>query len=299
MNISNTLRKTVWASDIADINNDGWPDIMVLDMKAEDPFRYKELDHVLKIDRYNLLVQYGYGRQTAHNVLQLNMGNNTFAEIGQIAGVAATDWSWAPLIADFDNDGWRDLYITNGYRRDVTNLDYTNFLIDSVTKAGGVSQERFPNLDDFLVYIPEKKLSNYFYINSGDLTFINATKQAGMDIPSFSNGAAYADLDLDGDLDIIVNNIGEPAFIYRNDIEDNNWLQIDFEYDNGNIQGIGTGIDIYAGDLHQYGMISVNKGFLSASEPIAHFGLGEVSQIDSIVVQWPNGKKRNRQTGKN
>ncbi len=278
-------------SDIADINNDGLPDIMVLDMKAEDPIRYKELDNVLKIDRYSLLVQYDYGRQTVRNMLQLNMGNDTYAEIGQVAGVAATDWSWAPLLADFDNDGWRDIYITNGYRKDVTNLDYMNFFRDSVNKAGGLTPQRYPDLADFLIHIPEKKLSNYLYINSGDLTFIDAAQQAGMDHPSFSNGAAYADLDLDGDLDIIVNNMEAPAFVYRNDISGKSWLQIEVEYDSGNSHGIGTEIDVYAGDLHQYAIITVNKGFLSASEPVAHFGLGAVSQIDSIILKWPDGRK--------
>ncbi len=278
-------------TDIADINNDGLPDIIVLDMKAEDPIRYKELENSLHIDRYNLLVQYGYGRQTVRNMLQLNMGNNTFADIGQIAGIAATDWSWSPLLADFDNDGWRDIYITNGYRKDVTALDYTNYFLDSVNKSGGVSAAAFPDLADFLIYIPEKKLSNYLYINSGNLTFLNAAKQAGMDHPSFSNGAAYADLDLDGDLDIIVSNIDAPAFLYRNDIANKNWLQIVVEYDGGNTHGIGTEIDMYAGELHQYAMISVNKGFLSASEPVAHFGLGSIAQIDSIIIQWPDGRK--------
>ncbi|MDZ4747753.1 MAG: CRTAC1 family protein [Saprospiraceae bacterium] len=276
-------------SDVVDINNDGLVDIMVLDMKTEDPIRYKELAHVMQLDRYNLMVQYGYGRQSGRNVLQLNNGNNTFREIGQFAGISATDWSWAQLIADFDNDGWKDIYITNGYRKDVTNLDYTNFFRDSIDRTGGLTAQRFPDINKFLEKIPSKKISNYLYINGGDLSFINAGKQAGMDHPSFSNGAAYADLDLDGDLDIVVNNIDDPAFIYRNDIKGKNWLQIVAQPGKGNTQGIGTAVDIYAGKAHQYSMVNSNKGFLSSSESVLHFGLGDLTSVDSIILRWPDG----------
>ena len=177
-------------------------------------------------------------------MLQLNTGNNSFSEIGQYAGIASTDWSWSPLIADFDNDGWRDIYITNGYRKDVTNLDYMNFFRDSIYQTGGLTPERYPDINDFLKFIPQQKLSNYLYINTAKLSFTNAGKQAGMDHPSFSNGSAYADLDLDGDLDLIVNNIEDPAFIYRNDITGANWLQISVQPGKGNTQGIGTAVDI-------------------------------------------------------
>jgi hypothetical protein len=276
-------------ADIADINNDGMPDIMVLDMKAEDPIRYKELAHVMQLDRYNLLVQYGYGRQNGRNMLQINTGNNSFTDIAQYGGVANTDWSWAPLLVDFNNDGWRDIYITNGYRKDVTNLDYMNFFRDSIERSGGLTPQRFPDINEFLKYIPSKKLSNYFFVNSTSLSFINAGKQAGMDHPSFSNGAAYADLDLDGDMDIIVNNIDDNAFIYRNDIQGKNWLQVSVKGERGNSYGIGTAVDIYTKGKHQYGLLTTNKGFLSTSEPIIHFGLGEDSGIDTLVVRWPDG----------
>lgn len=276
-------------SDVVDINNDGLVDIMVLDMKAEDPIRYKELAHVMQLDRYNLMVQYGYGRQSGRNMLQLNNGNNTFREIGQFAGVATTDWSWAQLIADFDNDGWKDMYITNGYRKDVTNMDYTNFFKDSIYRTGGLTPQRYPDINKFLENIPSRKMNNYLYVNNADLSFINAGKQAGMDHPSFSNGAAYADLDLDGDLDIVVNNIDDPAFIYRNDINGKNWLQIVAQPGKGNTQGIGTAVDLYTGHTHQYSMVISNKGFLSSSEPVLHFGLGDAVTVDSIILRWPDG----------
>ncbi len=278
-------------ADIGDINNDGLVDIVVLDMKAEDPFRYKELMHIMHYDRYNLLVTYGYGRQPGRNVLQLNNGNNTFSEIGQYAGIAATDWSWGALFADFDNDGWKDLYIANGYRKDITNLDYMNYFRDSIDRTGGLTQERFPDFQRFLDYIPEQKLPNYLYLNTGKLSFINATSAAGMAQPTFSNGAAYADLDLDGDLDLIVNNIEDRAFVYRNDITGRHWLQIKLTGSNGNTQAIGASAELYSGDVYQHALLMSNKGFLSSSEPVIHFGLGMSSKIDSVILTWPDGGK--------
>ena len=278
-------------SDVADINNDGLPDIIVLDMKAEDPFRYKQLMTPMTFDRYNIMVQYGYGRQAGRNVLQLNNGNNTFSEIGQYAGVATTDWSWGSLFADLDNDGWKDTYIANGYRKDVTNLDYMNYFRDSIDRTGGLTTKRFPDFNEFLKYIPEQKISNYLFINAKNLSFINATVAAGMDQPTFSNGASYADLDMDGDLDLIVSNIGDRAFIYRNDVSGKHWLQIKVENPGGNTLGIGTTANLYTGGMHQYSMLNSNKGFLSSSEPLLHFGLDTISTVDSIILTWPDGSK--------
>ncbi len=276
-------------SDIADINNDGLDDIMVLDMKPEDPLRYKTLINGMQYDRYNLLVQNGYGRQVGRNILQLNNGNNTFSEIGQFAGVATTDWSWGSLIADFDNDGWKDIYVANGYRRDVANLDYLNYIRDSLHQTGGLTAKRFPDINDILDYVPEKKISNYLFINNKKLGFDNATKRAGVDQLSYSNGSAYADLDRDGDLDLIVNNLIEPAFIYRNDVTGKNWLQIKVEEKGGNSNGLGVVADIFVGNDRQHQTQITNKGFFSSSEPVLHFGLGEIRQIDSILLKWTDG----------
>lgn len=278
-------------SDVADINNDGLSDIIVMDMKPEDPIRYKVLMNLMQYDRYNLLVQYGYGRQDGRNVLQLNNGNGTYSEIGQYSGVATTDWSWSPLVADFDNDGWKDLFVTNGYRKDLTQQDYVTYFRDSIQRTGGLSSEAYPDIQQFLKYLPEQKVSNYLYINNQQLGFNNTTQAAGMNQPSFSNGSACADLDRDGDLDIIVNNIGEPAFIYRNDTNTKNWIQIDIQQSNGNTDGLGSTANVYAGDIHQFAMMMINKGYYSTSEPILHFGLGTASVIDSIILTWPDGSK--------
>ena len=276
-------------SDIGDINNDGLDDIMILDMKSEDPARYKELSTVMMYDRYNLLVDNGYGRQVGRNILQLNMGNNTFVDIAQYAGVAATDWSWTPLMADFNNDGWKDFYITNGYRRDVTDMDYTNYFRDSIRRTGGITPERYPNIYDLLQHIPEKAMNNYLLINTGQLSFVNATAAAGMDIPSFSNGAAYADLDLDGDLDIVVHNIDDPVMIYRNDIQQMNWLQVECKPTSDNKIVIGTSVEVVAGGMHQHLSLLPSHGFLSCPELILHFGLDQAKIIDSIILTWPDG----------
>jgi hypothetical protein len=276
--------------DIADINNDGLNDVMVLEMKSEDPVRYKGLMNIMLYDRYNLMVQHGYGRQMGRNVLQVNNGNGTFSEIGQYAGVDATDWSWGVLMADFDNDGWKDMHISNGYRKDVSQLDYLNYFRDSLDRAGGLTSSRYPDIQEFIKYLPEKKIRNYFYLNDGKLNFYDATNSVGMTQVSFSNGSAYADLDRDGDLDIIVNNIDEPAFIYRNDSKGQNWLQIDVEYLKGNKDGFGTTAYLYAGNQMQHQVLMSSKGFFSTSEPILHFGLGDKTTIDSLILQWPDGK---------
>ncbi len=276
--------------DIADYNNDGLLDIIVLDMIAEDPIRYKELMNVMRKDRYQALVQYGYGHQAGRNMLQLNNGNNTFSEIGQLAGVSNTDWSWGALIADFDNDGWKDIYIGNGYKKDVTNLDYMSYTRDSIEKSGGVTRRRFPDINTYLNMIPNQKLVNYAFKNNKDLTFTNATKDWGINEPSFSNGTAYADLDADGDLDLIVNNIDDPAFIYKNTSSDANYLQINLLGSSKNSQAIGTKVKIYTGNEIQFLEKSANRGFFSGSETLLHFGLGNHSNVDKIEITWMDGK---------
>ncbi len=280
-------------SDVADVNNDGLPDIITLDMISEDPFRYKQLMNIMQFERYNLLLKYGYGHQVSRNVLQLNQGNNSFSEIAQLAGISNTDWSWSATFADYDNDGQKDIYITNGYRRDVTDNDYMVYTRDSIERSGGVSAARYPDVNQFLNIIPEHKLSNYMFRNKGDLRFENATTAWGMDKPSFSNGYASGDLDGDGDLDIVVNNINDPAFVFENKTSqqgDRTYIQMKLDGPSKNKYGLGTKAWIYSNGQKQYQEMFTNRGFMSSSEPIFHFGTGSTKIIEKIEIKWPDGK---------
>ncbi|MFK7809071.1 MAG: VCBS repeat-containing protein [Saprospiraceae bacterium] len=283
-------------SDLADINNDGLLDIITLDMIAEDPIRYKQLMNIMQLERYETLLKYGYGHQVSRNVLQLNNGNGTFSEIGQLAGVSNTDWSWGAIFADFDNDGLKDLFIDNGYKRDVTDLDYMTYVRDSIEKSGGVNKKRYPDIEAFLTIIPSLKLQNYIFKNKNGTSFENVSDSWGLTDVSFSNGCAYADLDADGDLDLIVNNISDPAFIYENltnNLQGGNYLQLQMNGSAGNKLGIGTKVTIRQNDESmQYQELTNNRGFFSASEPILHFGLGENTTVSKVEVVWPDGKSQ-------
>ena len=279
--------------DVADFNNDGLPDIINLDMAADDPFRFKQMQNTSQYERYNFLLNYGYGHQILRNMLQINNGNNTFSDIGQLSGVSNTDWSWAVSFNDFDNDGWKDIYITNGYPHDVTDNDYLVYTRDSIELTGGISSKRYSDFQKVLELIPSNKISNYIYHNKGDLRFENATEAWGMKIPSFSNGYASADLDGDGDLDIVVNNINSKAFVYENKTVqqgDMNFLQIKLNGPDKNRFGLGTKVWLYVNGQMQYQELYTNRGFLSSSEPLIHFGLGKTKKVDRVEVRWPDGR---------
>ncbi len=286
-------------ADIADFNNDALPDIVVLDMASNDHVRYKTLMTSLRTDRYNTLLKYGYGHQIERNMLQVNNGDGTFSEIAQLAGISNTDWSWGALFYDMDNDGLKDLFIGNGYRRDLTDLDYVTYVRDSIEKTGGVNNQRFPSVYDFLEILPSTKLRNYAYLNQGNLMFEDVTDAWGMDQKGFSNGAAYGDFDGDGDLDLVTNNIDEAAYLYENltdQIDTKNYLQIKLEGLGENTYGLGTKVTIHQGDGLQFKELSLTRGFLSSSQPILHFGLGNNQTVDLIEVEWPD---KNYQTFEN
>ncbi len=281
----NHISSNSMGSDFADINNDLKPDLIVLDMMAEDHIRGKENMATMSISNFQQLVSMGYHHQYMSNMLQLNNGNGTFSEIGQLAGIAKTDWSWAPLIADFDNDGFNDVFITNGIEHDLSNQDFRNQMRNNIRNRKKVSLEQAINM------MPSHKLSNYIFKNKQDLTFENSSKKWGLDAKINSNGAVYADLDNDGDLDLIVNNQAEEASIYRNN-SDKNFINFTLKGSSKNKLGIGAVITVFSDGLQQSKQHFVSRGFQSSVSNKLHFGLGDNTKIDSILVDWKNGKSQ-------
>ena len=276
-------------NDIGDFNNDGMLDIMVLDMLPEDEAIRKRSGGEEDYEIHEIKRSYGYYNQFVRNMLHLNMGLSQFSEIGRLAGVHSTDWSWAPLFCDLDNDGLKDLFITNGIYRRANDLDYVRFLTDD---NNGMRQPNSSLLSNKELYekMPLDPLVNYAYKNNGDLTFENKAIEWGMERLSYSNGAAYADLDNDGDLDLIINNINNRAFIYRNNAEtltDNHYLVLKLNGSARNVFGIGARITVYQKEGMMIAENNLTRGFMSSVSPVIHIGLGKVTQVDSIEVRWP------------
>lgn len=270
-------------SDFADINNDLKPDLLVLDMLAEDHERGKENMASMSTENFKTLVKVGYHHQYMSNVLQLNNGNGDFSDIGQLAGITKTDWSWAPLIADFDNDGLKDIFITNGIEKDLGNQDFRNNL-NQINK-----QNQSMKLEDVLNMIPNEKLSNYIFKNNGDLTFTKSISKWGLEKKVNSNGAAYADFDNDGDLDLVINNENDLASIYKNN-SINNFISLRLKGEEKNKFALGSKVVVTTDKEKQLKELYVNRGFLSSVSNILTFGLGDVNKVDKIEVFWPNGE---------
>jgi len=282
-------------SDVNDINNDGHEDLFIVDMAIEEPKRQKQLFAVNQnYDKFRLLLQFNLFYQYPHNMLQLNNGNGTFSQIAYHSGIAETEWSWAPLIADYNNDGWKDIYIANGLKKDMTDWDYKVFVLDSIINTMNKGQS--VDLNKWLSGIPEVRVKNYLYRNTGSLKFENATEQWMEEPPSFSSGAAYADLDNDGDLDLIVNNVDDEAFIFKNNSEQDlisNYLNCKF-YKSKNLQQeiYGSKIKLtFADGQLQVQHYDPQRGFLSTVEHQVHFGLGVNKTIAKVEVEFPSGKK--------
>jgi hypothetical protein len=279
-------------NDIADINNDGLMDMMAVDMMPHTNQRKKMMIPANNYISYFNNELYNYQHQYARNTLQLNQGLDpvtsqpVFSEIGLLAGIAETDWSWDPMIVDFDNDGWRDIIITNGFPRDITDHDFMAYR----SEAYGLATDK-----ELLPYVPSVKLKNYAFRNQGNLQFEDVSEKWGIKEPSFANGAGYADLDNDGDLDYVVNNINDSATVYRNNLiqqkpNESNYIRAKFKGNTLNTMGLGAVVEIKYKNQIQIYEHTPYRGYLSSVEPIAHFGLGRIEKIDELKVKWQSGK---------
>src|SRR5690348_8465390 len=285
--------------DVVDINNDGLPDVVELDMSPEDNYRKKMMLGADKYVTFQNFDRLSYQYQYVRNTLQLNQGSSVgqndsvgipaFSEVGFMSGISQTDWSWCPLVMDFNNDSYRDIIITNGFPRDVSDHDFTAYRDKALNIVSDMS---------LLNQIPQVKLHNYAFKNNGDVTFSDVSAQWGLSIPTFSNGAAYADFDNDGAMDMVVNNIDDEALLYRNTSRDHDtvnthYLQVKLVGDKQNINGIGANVTIYYdhGKLQTYDN-NPYRGYISTDENLCHFGLGKINRVDSVVVSWSRTKKQ-------
>lgn len=278
--------------DIGDINNDGHQDIFITDMLPEPEKRVKSVMEFEGYKVYDLKRGKDFYQQYIQNTLQLNNGNGTFSEIAYYSGVHATDWSWAGLMFDMDNDGFKDIFVTNGINHDLTDLDFVDFFADEIIQKMALTGKK-ESIDSIIQKMPIKPQPNYAYRNRGDLTFDKANKEWGFEIPTRSNGAAYADLDNDGDLDLVINNVNMEAFVYRNNTESqkqNNYLRLKFKGPEKNPFAIGTIAKVYLGSEVMVQELIPSRGFQSSVDYTMTIGLGKAPQIDSIRVIWPDDR---------
>ncbi len=272
-------------SDTGDINNDGLLDLLTIDMTSADHYRSKTNMQSMNVDKFNSMVANGYHYQYMINTLQINRGDGNLSDVANLAGISRTDWSWAGLLVDLDNDALKDIVITNGIKKDVLNNDYrirVQNLNESIT-----AEEFF----EVAKNAPSLPLSNYAYKNNGDLNFKDVTEKWNFNIPSFSSGMAYGDLDNDGDLDVVINNMENDAFVYRNKAN-GNFLKIDFKGSEKNKFGYGAKATIYHNGTKQVGQNVVTRGYFSSVESGLFFGLGKDTKVDSVKIVWPDDKTR-------
>jgi enediyne biosynthesis protein E4 len=278
-------------SDAADYNNDGWPDLLTLDMMPEDNKTIKMHSGAENFDKFQFLFTQGFYYQYSRNMLQQNNGDGTFSEIGQLAGVSNTDWSWAALFGDYDNDGQKDLFVTNGYVKDYTEMDFLKYSVDRVVR--NMNKDSVDPIPEYIRKMPTNEIPNYIFQNQGNGTFAKKTAEWGFDHKGVSAGAAYADLDNDGDLDLVVSNSNEVAGIYKNNSEQqvkNNYLRVQLDGGALNQRGIGAKVKLYCKGQLNYQEQSPVRGFQSSCDPVLNFGVGKNTVIDSLIVIWPNDR---------
>ena len=268
--------------DIADFNNDLWPDIITTDMAFESHQRSKRNMASMNLERFDVRLQLGWHYQYMNNTLQLNNADGTFSDIAQVSGVNKTDWSWAALFADFDNDGLQDIFVSNGYKRDTKDND-----LKSNVEAYVQNQGSEVTVNGILNLIPSSKLRNYLFKNSDGYSFSRANETWGLNEKVNSNGAAFGDLDNDGDLDLVLNNMDEKAFVYKNTSQ-NNWLTFELDKATAN----GARVRVYANGEVQQRYVQNSRGYLSSVDSRVFFGMGQIETVDSVIVFGPNGKAR-------
>ncbi len=285
------LSRFSMGSDIADINNDGYQDVMTLDMYPEDEKVEKSSVGEDPLDIYMYKLQFGYFNQYSRNCLQLNMGGQKFSDIAASSGVAATDWSWGTLMADYDGDGLKDIFVSNGILRRPNDLDYLKFVIGDSLHYGLPTSHKLDQ--EAIDLMPSGKVHNYLFQGSKDLRFKDKSKVWGFEEEGISNGSSYADLDNDGDLDLISNNLNEPAGIYENhsrELLKNNFVKVKFKGEGMNTFGIGAKVILKTKEGQQLQQMMPTRGFMSSVEPTLLFGIGQLTQVDSLIVIWENEK---------
>ena len=277
-------------ADMADMNNDGYADIFTTDMLPEDDYRLKTLGAFDNIDQYRNKLKIGFYHQYMKNCLQINNGNGTFSDVANYSGVCASDWSWGALLFDADNDGLNDIYVCNGVNRDVTDLDFMDFFANDVIQKMVMTGKK-EKVNEVLEHIPKTPVINKVFKNMGNLRFADMSKAWGITQPSFSNGAAYADLDNDGDLDLVINNINQPAFIYKNkarEVNKNNYVSILLKGSNENTFAIGSKITLHTGKQILTREVIPSRGFQSSMDYKQVIGIGNATGIDSMIITWPD-----------
>ena len=291
-NWTSHLSLSAMGIDMADINNDGNVDVFITDMLPEGDQRVKS---VMEFEGYNIFKlkqSKDFYQQYIQNTLQLNNGNNTFSEVAYFSGVAKTDWSWAGLLFDMDNDGYRDIYVTNGINHDLTDLDFVDFFANDIIQKMALTGHK-ESIDSIINKMPIALQSNYAYKNNHDITFTDETINWGLKIPSLSNGAAYGDLDNDGDLDIVINNVNMEAYVYKNNAESvtkNNFIKLKFDGNQINNFAIGTTVKLYYDNNVLLQELIPSRGFQSSMDYVMTIGVGSTKSIDSLRVIWPNDK---------